>query len=523
MTSTLTRPSDASPDDVAPGRGPSDPGSGLSTGDHKRIGLAFVYGGVLALLASTASGVLFLLRSDAATLWTAPGSRLASIDTAAALVIGIPALWIGIATYVVPLQIGATRLALPRVHSLALWLFAVGGALAAVGYAVEPDALGSLASSVPAAAGKASSADGTELIVVGLFLVVVGMLLAAVDLVTTIAARRADGLRLTYLPLFSWSTLATATVLVLSAPVLLAGLALLFYDHHYGGVVFASGVASDRIWEHQLWIVGQPLGLLFAAASVGALCDIVATHAGRPLVGFAGARIAAVAAPMLTLLLWLGDLSILRSPFGPVATLGGVVVGAPLGLALLTWLGTLRQGPPKLHPSLLGAALFLLTVALVTAVSVAALLTDVEGAEAEHFRNGQITLLTFGLPLLALAAASSHWSPKLYGRPTPAGAAALQLLLLFGGAVLMAAPGYLMGLGADDAVVPIGIVGCVLTAAGLLAFAGGLAARNATSEADPYGGHTLEWATASPPALHNFDEIPDVRSPHPLTDAGAED
>ena len=471
------------------------------------------------MAAACVSAAIFFLRAEAPSLWTAPGSRLTAVNAAAAIVIGIPDLWVGIATYVMPLQIGATRLALPRLHNLALWTWFVGGALATVGFVADDDLPNSLTSSIPAAAaGKGS--DGSQLVIIGLLLVAVAIGLACASLLVTVLNRRAEGLRLPFLPLFSWSVLAVSTVGLLASGVLVAGLVLLFFDWHYGGVLltgFTNG--PRRVWQHDLWIPGTPLGLLFTAAGIGVFSDVVATHAHKPLVGFPVARVLAVGAPLLTLLLWAGNTSVLNSPFGPTGTLGGLVVFGPVGLALLVWLGTFKGSKPKAHPSLVFLLLFLAMIGLAKALSIAAVFVGVEGYEAEAFRNGQITLLTFGAPLLAIGAAAAHWSPKLWGRVNPMGTSAIQALLLFAGPVLLALPGYLMGLGADDAVVPIGIAGAAVTAAGVLMFALDIASRGATSEADPYGGHTLEWATASPPADHNFDDLPDIRSAHPLTDA----
>jgi heme/copper-type cytochrome/quinol oxidase subunit 1 len=520
MTSTLTRPSPAAPGgDPDAGRPrPSATGTWLNTGDHKRLGLLFLYGGIAAVVASCVSAAIFFLKADATTVWTAPGSRLSAVNAAAALVVGIPALWIGVATYVMPLQIGATRLALPRLHNLALWTYAVGGALMTVGFIADDDVPNSLTSSIAAAAdGKGS--DGAQLVIVGLLLVGIAIALAATSLLVTVLNRRAEGLRLTFLPLFSWSVLATSTVLLLAAGVLVAGLVLLFYDWHYGGTLFAGNLSgARRIWEHELWLPGQPLGLLFTAAGVGIFGDVVATHARRPLAGFPVARVLAVAAPLLTLLLWAGNTSVLKSPFGPTGTVGGLLVFVPIALSILLFLGTFKGSKPKAHPSLLFLLLFLAMIGLAKALSIAAVLVGVEGADAEAFRNGQITLLTFGAPLLAVGAAAAHWSPKLWGRVNPMGPSAVQALLLFAGPVLFALPGYLVGLGADDAVVPLGVAGAAVTAAGVLMFGLDIASRGATSDGDPYGGHTLEWATASPPADHNFDDLPDIRSAHPLTE-----
>ena len=523
MTSTLTRPATATTDATSAPPAPAAAGSWATSGDHKQLGLLFMAGGLVAILGGALVAGFFQLPNvnDNTRIWTGVTSRLASANVSLSLVIGIPALWIGLASYVTPLQIGSSRLALPRLHGLALWTYAAGAILAAVGYGAGRPPISGLGSSIPAMARKGSSAGApTELVVMGLLLVALATFLAAASLLVTLLNGRTEGMRLVHLPPFSWSTLATSTVLVLATPVFMAGLTLLFYDQHYGGTLFASEPGGRRIWQHQLWVLGQPMALLFSAACVGSFCDVVSTAARRPLSGFGLARGAAVAAPFLTLLLWAGNLSTLRSPFGPVATLGGVLVGAPLVLALLSWAGTLRSGAVRVNPALFFLGAFLAVVALAASASVAAVFVGIEGRGVESFRNGQTTLLVLGAPLLGLAGAAVHWSPKISGRSPSAGASGLLCLLLLGGIVLTALPAYLVGFGAGGAVVPLGAAGSVLTAAGVLLVLVNLVGTRRSGPDDPYGGLTLEWATSSPPPPHNFDTVPDIRSPHPLAPPG---
>ncbi|HEX2851056.1 MAG TPA: cbb3-type cytochrome c oxidase subunit I, partial [Acidimicrobiales bacterium] len=339
MTLTETRPETVADEDVAPAAPAL--GSWITTGDHKRLGLLFVYGGALSVIAGCLAAALFQLPSlgDSVNAWTQTGSRLASIATTTTFVIGIPALWIGLATYVMPLQIGATRLALPRLHHLALWLFAAGGVLVTIGYLADRSLLNGLGASAPAQlSGKAN--DATELLIAGLAIVAIATFLAALDLVVTVLTRRAAGLRVTLLPTFSWSVLGTASVLVLATPGFLAGLVLLYYDRHYGGSLLSSA-GGIKIWAHELWLLGRPEALVFAAAGVGLFSDVVVTHTRRPLMGHGIAAGAAAAAAPLTLLLWMGrSTTVTASPFAPIATVPAVLVGLPVLLGLLSWLRT---------------------------------------------------------------------------------------------------------------------------------------------------------------------------------------
>lgn len=521
MTLTETRPAPTSAS-TAPSPVERGPLAWIATGDHKRLGLLFAVGGVLSLIAACAVAFLYQLPAVAgmATAFTAPSSRLSSAATAAAFVVGIPALWIGLATYVLPLQIGGHRVALPRLHNLALWLFGGGGVLIAIAHLADWPHLTSLASSVPPVAIKGQHAShATELLIAGMAIVCIGTLFAAISLLVTVTNRRAEGLPLRYMPAFAWSVFGTAVTLVAATPVVLAGLVLLYFDQHSGSTLFASPPGA-LVWAHELWLLGRPEALLFAGAGIGISCEIVAATLRRPLVPWPVVRAVVVAAPLVTLLLWVGGRSVLSSPFAPTATILAFIVLAPAGLAVLTWLASVRGSKPRVLPAVLLVVAHLVPVALAGAMVAVGAITKIEGYPAtDNYRNGQLVLLTFGVPVIDLAAGIVYWGPKLRGRVATLATAGAPALLLVGGVLLFAIPGYAIGLGASASVTVVGAIGAAATALGLLTLLPFLVGNAGDAPDDPHEGLTLEWATASPPVTHNFEVIPDVRSAHPLYDA----
>lgn len=518
MTITETRPSAATPAGPSPAPGAA-PAGWFSTVDHKRLGLLLVGGGLAAIVAGCVLAAVYQAPGGANSpyLWTARQSRLSSATTSAALVVGLPAVWLGLFTYVVPLQIGATRLALPRLHALAVWAYGAGALVIAAGYAAGHPSSLNLASPLPPSGGRTHRGhDSTELVIAGLAIVAVAVALCAVSLLVTVISQRAPGMTFARLPALSWTATATCVVIVLAAPVFLSGLLVLYVNQRYGGAFFAAqNRGGTRVWQHQLWLPGRPEALVFTAASLGALCDVVGGRCRRPLAGFTVARAAAVAAVLLTLWAWAANMSVLRSPVIPTATGPTAALALPAGLVVLTWLGTLRLGHPGRHPSLPYVGAFLLVLLLAAAGPVVAAFAGVSGGDAPGLANAQITLLVLGAPLLAVAGALHHWAAKVWGRPSPPGLALLQLLLLLGGIVLLAMPGELVALGAGRRVAIIGVAGAALVALGVLLFAGLALGRRATGAGDD-GGLTLEWATSSPPPVHNFDQVPEVHSAHPL-------
>src|SRR4051812_20362855 len=219
MTLTETRPEPETTAAAPPEPVVAAPESWLTTSDHKKIGILFLGFSLLFLLVG---GVLALvLRGQLAEGDIVTGAnygRLFNMHATVMTMLFLAPAWAGLATYVVPLQIGSGRLALPRLHTLALWLYVAGGGVLVAAYIVgTPAGLGLTESVAPLANGRAGSA--TMLWVGGLVLLGVGTILAAASLLTTVLLLRTDGMTLRRVPAFAWATLATSCVLLLSTPV----------------------------------------------------------------------------------------------------------------------------------------------------------------------------------------------------------------------------------------------------------------------------------------------------------------
>ena len=517
MTLTETRP-EAAPEEPQAAQATPERESIFATADHKRVGRLQLVAGLLFL--ALGAICLAVARSGPADLGidSAVAARAASAETTFLYVVGLPMAWLGLASVVVPLQIGAFRVALPRFHAASIWSGLMGAAVIAVGYLSSSASDFDLNAVHGPVAPENGARDATEILFAGLLLVAVAITMQAASLVATILTERTEGMTIGRMPLFSVSILVTASVLLIAVPVFIAGLVLLWLDQHFGGQLFAeTSLATDRLWQHFLFLPGWPLLLLMAVPALGAITDAVAGNARRQLLGhpIAGGLLTAFA--LLTVLTWAAGRNRLYAITQPISSIPLAVVLAPIGLLLLLWLGTLRFGKARFHASLLGPALLLVLVGAAIAGAVAAGVIGVESDDAGAFARGNITLLALGVPAVGLVAALAYWAPKITGRAPSTGASGGAALLVFLGVLVSAFPGWIVCFDASDTTWGIAIAGGAILAVGFVASAGSLKAGPAAAD-DPYEAVTLEWATTSPPPAHNFDRLPEVRSAAPLAD-----
>jgi len=508
----------------------------VATADHKLLGLLFLGGALVFLVVGGIVGMVLRveLADQGVSIVGGDYSRLFSLHATVSALLFLPPAWIGLATYVVPLQIGSGRLALPRLHAFAAWLFLLGGALLIGGYLLGPPVGLGLADSLPTAAPAGGANNANALVIVAMGMVAVATILAAVDLAVTILKLRTPGLTLRRLPMFSWATLVSSLVTVFSTPVFVGGLVLLYLDQRFGGTFFApENVAGRTVWQHTLWLFGRPEVYLFVLPGLGAASDIVATHCRRPLVSLAAARTAIAMFGLLSFGSWAAGTKVADAIVLPTYTPLTALVLVPLAILVLVWLGTILKGSPRLHPSLLFVvgAVGLFAVGALHALAAAA-----AGVDGPAWTTGHLHTVAFGAPTLLFAGAVYHWAPKLFGRELSPGMGRLAFLGLSGGFFLLGLGSYLVGYDGGPAHVSDFDFSASSTTYGLLAAVGGvvvflgamamlgdvvLAASGRSVAAgpdDPYDGLTLEWATASPPTPAGFDSVPEVRSANPLLD-----
>ncbi len=515
---------------------PPRPSTIFATSDHKRLGLAFLGGALAFLLVGGVVGMVLRAELVNEGVQFAGGNyrRLFGLHATVSTLLVIAPAWIGLATHVVPLQTGAGRVAFPRLTAFALWTFLLGGALTLVAYLVGPPAGFGLASATPIAGTPGGSLDeATTLMIAGVAMVAAATLLASLNLVVTILTLRAPGMTLRRVPMFSWASLLTGLVTLLATPVFLAGLTLLYLDQRFGGTLFAGGGGGQAIWQHTLWLFGRPEIYLLLLPGLGAACDIVATHAGRPLLSQDAARAALTWFAFLSLGAWAAGQGVVDALVLPTYSPLTALVAVPVGLVVLVCLGTLAKGRPQLHVSLLFVGGFVLLAGF---GALHAAIAGVVGVDGEAWATGHLHTVAFGPALLLLAAALYHWAPKLFGRALSEAMGRLCFLALLGGFLLMGLGSYLAGYdGAPAGLSDFPFTGNGTTYGGLAALGAALivvavvalgadvvraAAQAGFNRAadDPYGGLTLEWATSSPPPPHSFDVVPEVRSATPLLD-----
>lgn len=512
-----------------------------TSADHKDLGRILISGALGFLFIALVELLMMRLQlaiPENTFLNPVTFNRMLSLYGATAIFFFALPLAVGFFYYVTPLQIGARGTALPRVGQIGTWLFISGATVLYAGFLFTPTEAG--VNPLPPLSGITFLANnGVDAWAAATGLATLGFVLIAVDLVATLRRLRAPGMAWRRLPVFSWAAAICSWLLLVIGPVMLAAITMLLIDRNFDGIFFAGDAGgSPLLWQHLSWIFFTGAYMLVLIFALGAIAEIVPALSRKPLFNRGAVIGSLVAIAVLGTLAWMQNMY--TAPIGIgwkyFAMAMSLALIVPFGLIFFNLIATLSGGTVKMRAPLLFAtgALVMISIGLASETSHAMvalgwrLQHTTDSTAATHFA-------LVGGAVFGGFAALHWWFPKMTGRTMGETLGRFSFWTMAVGSLLAFFPLFPAG-GFEDQVIDaykffndsdlnaynlIATIGSFILAVGIvMGVVNAILSREGGAPAghDAWGGDSLEWFALSPPDPHNFDVLPDVRSPRPMRD-----
>jgi cytochrome c oxidase subunit 1 len=509
--------------------------------NHKDIGTMYL---VFAIAAGLVGGALSIgmrleLQEPGLQVFSQPHEYNAFVTAHGLIMIFfmvMPALIGGFGNWIVPLMIGAPDMAFPRMNNISFWLLPGSFTLMAISMfaAGEPATTGVGTGWTLYAPLSTSGHPGSavDFVILSLHIAGASSILGAINFIATIINMRAPGMTLHKMPLFVWSILVTAFLLILVLPVLAGALTMALTDRNFGTTFFSpEGGGDPLLHQHLFWFFGHPEVYILIMPAFGIISQVVSTFSRKPIFGYLGMVYAMVAIGVIGMVVWAHHmytvgLSTRAQGYFVVATMA---VAVPTGVKVFSWIATMWGGSLTFRTPLLWAIgfIFLFTIGGVTGVVVANAGIDRVLQDTYYVVAHLHYVLSLGA-VFAIFAGWYYWFPKITGYTYSDFLGKLHFWFSFIGSNVIFFPQHFLGLAgmprriADypDAFADwnyASSIGAYIFAAGMAVFCVNMIlafTRRDRAQANPWGpgATTLEWTLPSPPPFHQFATLPRVSS-----------
>ena len=513
----------------------------IASTDHKQLGIMYL---CLALFFFVIGGLeAMAIRAQLAL----PDNDLISPElynqiftmhgTTMIFLVLMPAM-VGLATYLIPLMIGANEMAFPRLNAFSLWMTCLGGMLLYFSFFAGGAPNAGWFNYAPLSENNYSSTKGVDYFLVGLILTGIGSIGAGLNFITTILTLRSPDIKLNMLPLFVWMMLVNAFLMLAAFPLLNAGLFMMLIDRQFDAHFFIPSTGGSAIlWQHFFWAFGHPEVYILALPAFGIISEVIPVFSRKPIYGYKFVASSSVAIALLSYSVWAHHMFTvgLSNAINGFFAISSMLIGIPTGLKVINWIGTLHKGSITLSIPMLFAIAFLVdfTFGGLSGISFAIVPIDWQLTDT-YYLVAHLHYVFLGGSLFGIFAGIYYWFPKISGRMLSTSLGKWHFWLFVLGFNLTFFLQHILGIiGMPRRIYTypdlpywkvlniFSSIGAVFMFVGMAIFFWNIyktLKKPRTVVANPWDAWTLEWSTPSPPELKNFDKIPQVHSRRPLWD-----